>query len=184
MFPEGKNQWLSGRLLAALPTLSDPQFRKSLVFLADHDANGAFGLILNRPFGKTMGGMLKSEESLPDVMKEIPLYQGGPVQPDGVIVAVFEPEGGGMKCNLGGTVKDIERAIKKTDALVRAFVGYSGWQGGQLEVELKTESWKVCKPCEALFDDNILDNLWEMYVGDDDRWQELLPFLPDDPTRN
>jgi len=175
---------LSGRVLAASPKLLDPNFRESLIYMAEHDAEGSFGLILNRPTGKTLGEMVSVD--MPKAVANLPLYLGGPVSPKNVLVAVFEK---GLSqtciaCRITTANEELAKVVGKKNTWVRAFAGYSGWGQGQLAGELKEESWRICPPTAALFDEKNLDGIWRVYAHESDRWERLLPFVPDDPSRN
>lgn len=177
---------LTGKVLAAAPDLLDPNFRESLVFMAQHDEEGAFGLILNRPTGKRLGDVLDASHTSPEVA-DLPLMLGGPVSPKSVLVAVFEkgPSSAGIiHCRITGADEDVAALIQKEETWVRAFAGYSGWGGGQLEGELMHDSWKICAASSALFNEQLLEGLWKLYVDDDNPWLSLLPYLPQDPSKN
>lgn len=132
----------AGFLLLASPALEDPNFRRSVVLMIDHDAEGAFGLVLNRPLDRLLGEVLESDQPL---AAEVPLHSGGPVQTD-MVQFVSSREGGG-KTVLPGVIvgASLEDLIEATTqgAAVRAYAGYAGWGGGQLERETEEGSWIV-----------------------------------------
>src|SRR5690242_2202481 len=76
--PEG-DQFLKGQLLLDSGQLQGSFFQRTVVLICQHDAEGAFGLVLNRATGSKAGEMIVAD--LPDLIKECPLYLGGPVQP-------------------------------------------------------------------------------------------------------
>lgn len=163
----------------------DPNFRETLVYIAEHDENGAFGLIMNRPMGKTLGEIVDAQ-ALSDPVAGIPVFQGGPVRPGNVLIAMFltgetEDE---LVCGLDVSLEQIEGVMERGSGWVRAFVGYAGWGEGQLEGELTQEAWKVCKPDPSLFEQRFLQGLWSVFVSGDARWRLLLPFLPHNPEWN
>jgi putative transcriptional regulator len=177
-----------GRLLVASPSLVDPNFRRSVVLMLEHSAEGALGLVLNRPTH------LLAREALPGPLAEaMPpderVHQGGPVQPDAVIVlADFEdateaasiafgsvgivaPDGGGE-----GLV-DVVRAI-------RAFGGYAGWAGGQLEQEIAEEAWiDAAGLPEDVFTEDP-DGLWGRVLERKGGSWRLISRMPEDPSVN
>src|SRR4051812_15345844 len=89
---ERVDESLRGSLLVAGPTLLDPNFRRTVVLIAEHNDEGAMGVILNRPSGMTVADAAPDLE--PIVGGELPIFAGGPVQPTaGVVLAeVAEPE--------------------------------------------------------------------------------------------
>src|SRR6202166_5203699 len=72
-------KYLKGQLLLDSGQLGGSFFQRTVVLICQHDAEGAFGLVLNRSLGKTVGEMILAD--LPGPLKESPLYLGGPVQP-------------------------------------------------------------------------------------------------------
>lgn len=135
-----------GRLLISEPYLPDPNFERTVVLLCEHNTEGSFGFILNKP------SVLKVNEVIEDYALENTVYVGGPVQQDtlhfihrndNVINAVQ------IAANVywGG---DLDNLMMLTDTKqidekdIRFFLGYSGWGPGQLESELDQDSWIVC----------------------------------------
>ena len=124
-----------GHLLIAGPSLWDTNFRRSVVLIGDHDEEGALGVVLNRPSGSTIGEAVPTLSSL--VGSDEPLYVGGPVQPDSVVILgdFLQPERAGLIAfdSVGFLVGDVD--VGQTLGLRRArvFAGYAGWAPGQLE---------------------------------------------------
>ncbi len=136
-----------GRILIAEPFLPGSYFNRSIVLLVNHDKEGSVGFILNKPVDFPVAGF---EEVFPGLKSN--LYVGGPVSIDSVYyihtlgervpnsIHVFE--------NLywGGdfdTLKDLVNSGEVDPAEVRFFLGYSGWDKGQLKEELEEDSWLV-----------------------------------------
>lgn len=136
-----------GIFLVASPALRDPNFRQAVVLLCEYGAEGALGVIVNRP----------TAMSLTEAVPQIPvlegqghvLFSGGPVQTNQVMVLYRVTEDPGETHHvfdgvyLGGNLGVLERLMitPNTDESFRAFMGYSGWAPGQLENEMKTGSW-------------------------------------------
>src|SRR3954471_22226245 len=72
-------KYLKGQLLLDSGQLNGSFFQRTVVLICQHDAEGAFGLVLNRASGNNVGEMIVAD--LPDTLKSTPLYLGGPVQP-------------------------------------------------------------------------------------------------------
>ena len=132
----------SGFLLVASPDLLDPNFRQTVVLILHHDDEGSYGLVLNRPLGKSLGDVL------PDVdprSVDVPVLQGGPVQTD-MLQFVSGREVGGRVVLPGVVVGvSLEECLESGvvgDGL-RAYAGSSGWGAGQLERETSEGSWIV-----------------------------------------
>jgi len=185
MIPEDSSQLcLSGSLLLADPSLHDPNFRRAVLLLTEHrHDHGAHGYILNRPLGKLAGELLPAPEFKP--LARVPVFAGGPVSPEQLTFASFSwlPAPGLLKCATHLTREDAMERIQNGES-VRAFVGYSGWGGGQLENELKQRSWITCKPDATIVSGDNATRLWSDLLSGMGPWFHLLSKMPDDPTLN
>jgi putative transcriptional regulator len=187
-------------LLVATPPLIDPNFDRTVVLMIEHDADGAFGLVLNRPTNNPVATVLPGwggEAAEPSV-----LFGGGPVQPDAVIaLAHRSPPANGAEAadsdgfmpvlaDIGhlavlGTV-DVERDpvdVGPFDAL-RVFVGYSGWGPSQLDGELARDAWIVV---EAEIGDAfwpVAPQLWRRVLGRQPGSLGWMGSYPDDVSVN
>lgn len=178
---------LRGLVLAARPELLDPNFQHALVYLADHHAGGAFGVVLNRPTGRKLGELMSDPTDHPPALHEVPVFLGGPVERDKVLLVAFEQGQTGpsdVRCRLDLAKEDIAGFQEDPGHWVRAFLGFAGWGEGQLESELADRTWHLCEPSPALFDDRFGGRLWDLFVSSDQRWRGMLPYLPEDPSRN
>src|SRR5919199_1341479 len=141
---------LRGKLLLASPTMTDPNFARSVVLIAEHTEDGAMGLVLNRPATATVG------EAVPDLAwladDDAQVFVGGPVAETAVIVlAEFNrPDLAGalVEDDLGfiGTDADDPEQLDGAVRRARVFAGHAGWGPGQLEDELAEEAWVVEPP--------------------------------------
>jgi putative transcriptional regulator len=178
---------LRGQLLVASPALIDPNFRRTVVLLAEVTEEGAMGVVLNRPSPVTV---TDSVPSLQDVVGADELvYVGGPVQP-GAVVALAEydePERAASIpfADVGFLPSEVDVAeLAGHLRRVRVFAGYSGWGGGQLEAELEAEAW-IIEPATA--DDVFTDDppgLWSAVLGRKGGQYALLARMPADPSVN
>ena len=147
-----------GVFLVASPSLSDPNFRETVVLVLEHGPQGTLGLIVNRATE-----MLLSE-ALPDVSvlqgTTHRLFVGGPVQPNVLLLLsrLKKPQPGMRSVfedvYVGGAPDALERIMKDAgpDARFRAFAGYAGWGPGQLGFEMIQGSWAVLSAESTLFD--------------------------------
>ena len=138
-------QSLRGQLLLDSGELRGSCFNRSVVLICQHDDQGAFGLILNQPSPNKVGEMLVAD--LPDTIKELPLYLGGPVQNTALSYLhsdVYLPDANVMaNLSLGHSLEelvDLGSSFASTQQ-IRLFAGYAGWSAGQLESELKRKAW-------------------------------------------
>jgi putative transcriptional regulator len=142
----------SRKLLVAKPVLRDPNFERSVVFVIEHDPEGAVGLVLNRPTDAAI------TEALPDWARfaaaPAVAFVGGPVQQHEAVFGLARVErvedSDAWQPLLGrvGTV-DLGRdpvAVRADLEAVRVFAGYSGWGPGQLDDELDQDGWYVVDP--------------------------------------
>jgi len=145
----------AGRLLIAEPMLGDPNFDRTVVLMIEHSAEGALGVVLNRPTELEVGAVLYEWADLaasPPV-----LYMGGPVEQNGVLALgrrrpdADDPPGWSPVLGEVGTVdlhREPDEVAGGLDG-IRFFAGYSGWGGGQLEAELDEGAWLVVDAAAA-----------------------------------
>lgn len=177
---------LAGSILIAHPSLLDPNFRKSVILLADHNAkDGGFGLIVNRPTGKVVGDFLKENEM--GQLARVPVLAGGPVQTDQLLLVAFRwhPQTQRLECRHHISLEEAERLVSAQHHTVRGFIGYTGWSGGQLEGELAHRSWLVCKADQAdLLETERAPRIWSELTSTFGPWFKLVAEAPDDPSVN
>lgn len=146
-----------GRLLISEPYLADPNFERTVVLLCEHNEEGSFGFVVNKP------SIIKIGEVMEDIRNvDERVFVGGPVQQDTLHFLH-------RNTNIEKAVKirdeiywggDFEALVTQLDTAavrasdVRFYLGYSGWASGQLESELQEDSWIVCDfvTDELLFD--------------------------------
>ena len=164
---------LVNHLLIAMPSLKEPMFEKTVVYICEHNSEGAVGLIINRPTEHHLSLVFDQLhiESIHQTIAQSPLLFGGPVQPERGFV-LHRPIGGWKSSVSFGedvtvtTSNDIIRAIATNtgpkDVLVT--LGYSGWGKNQLEQELITNAWLVCPFKAEIMFEVPFDLRWE-YAG-------------------
>ena len=179
---------LGGRLVVASPSLVDPNFHRTVVLLLEHSEEGALGLVLNRPTP------LVAREALPErIGQALPadahVHQGGPVQPDAVIVlaefAAPDAQARIVFGRVGVLDPELEPALALADAgEVRAFGGYAGWGAGQLEAEIAEGAWFTADPlAEDVFTRDAA-GLWSRVLERLGGSYRLLARMPPDPSMN
>lgn len=136
-----------GRLLISEPFLPDPNFERTVVLLCEHNDDGSFGFVLNKP------SILKVNEIMEDIAAfDNIVYVGGPVQQD-TLHFIHRKANITNAVEIAGNVfwgGDFESLVLLCDTRqisthdIRFFLGYSGWGPGQLESELGQDSWIVC----------------------------------------
>lgn len=175
---------LAGSLLLAHPSLRDENFRRAVVLLSAHDEKGAMGIVLNRPTGKRLG-QLNAEFAL-SPLASVPLFQGGPVQTDQLLLCAwrFHPDGSGFQLMFGVEPQKALELQAEEGMQLRAFLGYAGWSGGQLEGELMQNTWVISPLMANLLDLNQDETLWRAILTSMDHEWKLLVDEPDDPSKN
>jgi len=177
-----------GALLVSAPMMEDPNFRRSVVLLCDHQPEtGSFGLILNQEIDAQLSDVIEGF-----FVYDPPLHLGGPVQrdtlhfvhrrsdiPDGIDLPGGITWGGDFD-----TVRELaQEGTPSTDDL-RFFVGYAGWSPGQLADEMDEEAWIVAPGAGELLFSAESDNLWRSVLRKMGGEYALLSTFPDDPRMN
>lgn len=177
-------QNLTGSMLVAHPSLLDPNFRRTVLFISAHDPDdGALGVILNRPLDKHVGDLVSDEA--PAALSDIPVYVGGPVGRNQLMFAILEWEQEhGLKLNHNVGLEEANELLGRDPESIRAFVGYAGWGAGQLEQEMKQNAWLLHKPTPATLNPSRLSKLWFDIMCGLGPWYKLLAVAPDDPSLN
>ncbi len=184
-----KPKFLQGKLLLDSGQLGGSFFQRTVLLVCKHDAEGAFGLVLNRSVGKTVGDLIIAD--LPEPLKAAPLYLGGPVQPGALSYLhtdSFIPEADVLpNLALGHSLDDlleIGEAFSATKK-VRMFAGYSGWSPGQLENEMKRKSWLTFPATVELIFETPPEHLWQKVLQSKGGWKnKLLSQMPEDLSWN
>ncbi len=177
---------LRGKLLIASPALVDPNFDRTVVLLTDHSADGAMGIILNRPAAAPAADLVPD---FADIAGEEPLFVGGPVLPEAVVLLA---EFADPSAAAWIVVADVGLAAADTDfeelapavRRGRFYAGHSGWEAGQLEAEMKSESWIVEAPMPAELFPEDPDSLWADVLARMGGQYSLISRMPEDPSQN
>lgn len=175
---------LEGQLLIADPSLRNDIFNKSVILLAEHSSDdGAYGLILNHPTGQTVGDLLTASEF--DALKNIPVHLGGPVGQEHLTFAAFWTQENSklhheLRYATRISAKDAITRTQQPGTLVRAFAGYSGWTPGQLEEELRKNSWIPTQPSTGLLASHHERDLWADLLRSISPYHRILAEAPDD----
>ena len=176
---------LSGSLLIAHPNLLDPNFRRTVLFIAVHDGGeGSFGLVLNRGTDQTVQDLIEEPGLGP--LGKIPVFFGGPVGKDKLTFAAFtwRMESQTVECRVSLDLDEAKELALDSDTVVRAFLGYAGWSGGQLEAEIQQKAWVVQKPDRDVLDPESCKQMWFTIMQNYGPWFRLLASAPDDPSLN
>ena len=180
---------LQGHFLIASPHLDDPNFIRAVVLMVQHDEEGAFGLILNRPLEHQLADVLTPEFG-EEWDCDMPVFVGGPVP--GPLIAIHNSEEFAEQAIIPGVFlsacrEAMDALIQEPSCELKVFHGYSGWGGGQLEDELEAGGWLVSPAsAEDVFSD--AEELWARIarrINLDILSESMnLKHVPDDPSWN
>jgi len=154
-----------GKILVSEPYLPDPNFERTIILLCEHNDDGSFGFVMNKPSLAKLGDVMQDLSAF-----DAPVFIGGPVQQDTL--------------HYIHRVQDLEESIEVMDGIywggnfdqlvslietkqvassdIKFFLGYSGWSAGQIEEELKEDSWIVSdKVNEELLFDIKAEAMWQ-----------------------
>ncbi|MEI8201492.1 MAG: YqgE/AlgH family protein [Bacteroidota bacterium] len=180
---------IGGRILISEPLLNDFYFGRSVVLLIEHNEDGSFGVIVNKPIH------VKIQEAIPDFPDfETNIYLGGPVSTEQIFFlhTIGEAIEGSMKITndgvyWGGDLDIVKEMIsmKTLDPQdIRFFIGYSGWVPKQLENELKSNSWLVSPTSKNEIFSESPEKLWNTIVKRLGENYTLWTQYPLDPNMN
>jgi putative transcriptional regulator len=178
---------LAGQLLLASPALRDPNFARTVVLVSVHSAEGAMGVVLNRPSAVTVGEAVPQLEQA--VAEQEPLYVGGPVQPSSIVfLAEFlDPSPAGLlvfgRVGFPAPDADIDELAEATGR-TRVFAGYAGWGEGQLDAEVDGGDWIAHAALPEDVFTEIPQELWSSVLTRKGGSYALIARMPPDPSVN
>ena len=183
------NQLRKGDLLIAEPSIfDDVSFHRAVVLIGAIHDKAPMGFILNKSFDFTLSDVL------PEINTIVPLYYGGPVDPDELFFIHSAPnlieESVSISTSLhfGGNIDQAMEAVEQgtlNSTNIRFFLGYSGWASGQLEQEIKHKNWFILP---NTLGENIIsqpaDTLWKKLLQIKGGEYLLWANTPDNPNHN
>lgn len=178
----------SGILLIADPFLKDPNFLRTVVLLCEHQEEGSFGFVLNRPFRNTLDELIPELEGYP-----IPVFDGGPVQKDSLHFLHQLPDEipGGQEIvsgvYWGGNFETVIRLLQEgrlNPQKIRFFIGYSGWSEGQLNNEMTEKTWLTVAATRKLVFHDKHEEIWKEALRHLGGEYEMMINYPLDPQLN
>ena len=164
----------ANHLLIAMPAMQDPAFARTVIYIFEHNKDGAMGVVINTPIEMNLKEMV--EQAAPgsevnDTKGEQIIVKGGPVSPDRGFILHY-PHGeweGSMRLNDEFTVttsKDIVGCIGNERGPEKQIIalGYAGWSPGQLEEELTDNAWLIIPATHELVFDTPLHDRWSQSI--------------------
>ncbi len=179
---------LKGQLLLDNGRLGGSFFHRTVLLICQHDAEGAFGLVLNRPAGQTLGEALPL--NLPERLKDHDLFVGGPVQPQAMSYLhsdSFLPDWNviqDLKLDHSiDTLVELGESFTPTQQ-VKVFAGYAGWSAGQLDEEMERDTWLTHPASIDLVFHNAPEELWPLILKKKGWKYRLISQSPEDLSAN
>ena len=163
------NNYLSGQLLIAMPSMADPRFERSVIYICAHNSDGAMGLLVNRPFESLSFSELlgQLEIDLNDEISPVRVMFGGPVEQERGFV-LHSPD----YLQDASLVVDENVVLTATVEILQAIadgigpknyllaLGYAGWDAGQLDSEIKNNGWLSVGSDHDLIFGSDLESKW------------------------
>lgn len=177
-----------GKILISEPFLPDTFFNRSIVYLTDHTPQGSVGFILNKKLDLQVSAAIEGFEGWDEI-----LSMGGPVAPDTLHylhnLGDLIPKSVLVQGNIfwGGdidTIRELIKAGKINKSQIRFFLGYSGWSAGQLERELKENSWVIAKVNSNIVLNSRGDDIWKNVLRSFKNKYRMWADFPDSPEMN
>lgn len=179
---------LQGQLILDNGKLRGSFFHRTVILICQHDSEGAFGLVLNRSTNNKVGDAVVA--NLPEVIKDETLFLGGPVQPQALSFLhndVYLPDASVMpNLDLGhslDSLMEIGESFSSTRR-VKIFAGYAGWSPGQLEDEMKRDTWMTHPASLELVFSTKPEQLWQVILREKGWKYKLISEAPEDPSWN
>jgi len=177
-----------GTLLIAEPFLKDPNFKRTVVFICDHQKEGSFGFVLNRMYEYPLDELMNNIGEM-----KIPVFYGGPVQMDTIhflhqypdkIAGSYEVLNG---IYWGGDFElaiDLLKSGQIETSKIRFYIGYSGWSEGQLNAELKENTWLTSTATRNIVFHSKSEEIWKDALKELGGDYEMMINFPIDPQLN
>ena len=166
--------YFPGQLLVASPKIRDPRFRKSVIYMIEHNAGGAHGIIVNKILGRKRIANLMRGFGLDSrgATGSLDLHFGGPVSPRRAFILHSSDYKGAKPRSINGKISfttdiGILRAIADGNSPKHMLfaLGYAGWSAGQLGDEVARGDWSLTDATEELVFGDGSGDVWERIVG-------------------
>lgn len=177
----------AGTLLISEPMMADPNFRRTIVLLCEHNEEGSFGLVLNETLPYNLSEVLEYNGNF-----DAPLRIGGPCEPQTLhVLHTYQdlPESLYITNGLywGADFEELERRMTLgllSSDQIAFFLGYSGWSAGQLENEIRHNDWILTEAKPEWVFSGVGTQVWRQVLRQMGGAFGILANFPDDPRLN
>lgn len=176
---------LKGKLLLASPSMEDSFFEKTVIMVTDHTSKkGAKGFILNQPTEKTIGEETNNAPDIPSELSGLELFTGGPVEQNALTMCAFTVRDERLLYTTAINREQTLSFMETPGTLIRCFAGYASWIPGQLENELRENTWIILPALPSLLNMPHDRSLWQNILEQASPMHFLLSRSPKHPFLN
>ena len=159
---------LKNHFIISLPHMKDSLFKKTVIFICEHDKHGAMGLIINKKINKKNISFSnqKNDKELIKVLSENNIFIGGPVLTDRIlflhtIKKIAESISISSEVSVSSDIDTLKSIVNTSNNQYKIFLGHSGWSEGQLEREIENGEWLIQKSINSLVFEKKIDHIWD-----------------------
>jgi putative transcriptional regulator len=147
--------------------MKDPLFKKTVIFICEHDKHGAMGLIINKEINKkdVLFSNQENDKGLIQVLNKNNLFIGGPVLTDRILFLhtnknIDESISINKEVSVSSDIDTLKSMVNTNNQQYKLFLGHSGWSKGQLEREIENGDWLIQKSINSLIFEKKIDHIW------------------------
>ena len=148
--------------------MKDPLFKKTVIFICEHDKHGAMGLIINKEINKkdVLFSNQENDKGLIQVLNKNNLFIGGPVLTDRILFLhtnknIDESISINKEVSVSSDIDTLKSMVNTNNQQYKLFLGHSGWSKGQLEREIENGDWLIQKSINSLIFEKKIDHIWD-----------------------
>ena len=147
--------------------MKDSLFKKTVIFICEHDKHGAMGLIINKEINKkdVLFSNQENDKGLIQVLNKNNLFIGGPVLTDRIlflhtIKKITDSISISNDVSVSSNIDTLKSMVNKNNQQYKLFLGHSGWSKGQLEREIENGDWLIQKSINSLIFEKKIHHIW------------------------
>ena len=158
---------LKNHFIISLPHMKDPLFKKTVIFICEHDKHRAMGLVINKEINKkdVLFSNQENDKGLIQVLNKNNLFIGGPVLTDRILFLhtnknIDESISINKEVSVSSDIDTLKSMVNTNNQQYKLFLGHSGWSKGQLEREIENGDWLIQKSINSLIFEKKIDHIW------------------------